>query len=54
MKENIEIDLKKSGLNFEWIHYLRFCHKGEADDFDRDMKVLEDMTLKLLEIQNEL
>lgn len=54
MKETIEVDLKKSGLNFEWLHYLRFVHKGEKDDYDREMAVLEDMTLKLLETQGEI
>jgi hypothetical protein len=43
MKEEIEVDLKNSGFNFELITYLRLCFKAEEDEFDRDMKIVHEM-----------
>lgn len=43
MKEEIEVDLKKSGFNFELVTYLRHCYKAEEDEFDRDMKMIHEM-----------
>lgn len=54
MKEEIVFDLKKAGFNFEWIFYLRFCHKAIEDDYERDIQVLEDMQAKLLDLSGEM
>jgi len=43
MKEEIEVDLKNSGFNFELITYLRLCFNAEEDEFDRDMKIIHEM-----------
>lgn len=54
LKEEIEVDLKKSGFNFELIHYLRLCHRAEEDDFDRDMKMIHEMQLVLIKTRDQI
>jgi len=54
LKEEISVNLKRSGFNFELLTYLRLCFKEVQDEYEKELRVIEEMNAILSGLRDKI